>query len=262
MSTMPAPNPSANDPRAKQLFDAQAQDYARYRPTYPRELFEWLASVAPARGLAWDCGSGSGQAAVGLAEFFERVIATDVSPAQLAHAVAHPRVEYRVAPAEHSGLPDACADLVTVAQALHWFDRPRFYAEARRVLKPGGVLAAWCYHHFTGAPPEVERTIHRYEYDVVGPYWLPNRRLIDEHLQTVAFPFAELTPPAGLHMEAEWSLAHVLGYLRSWSATQRCRDQAGRDPLEAIRDELTRAWGDPQVRQWLRWPLYLRVGRV
>jgi len=209
--------------------------------------------------LAWDCATGSGQAALGLARYFPRVVATDASAAQIAHATPHPRVEYRVAPAEASGLPGGSVDLITVAQALHWFDIGAFYAEARRVLAPGGVLAVWTYGNCVFDDPLVERAVHRYSHDTVGPYWPAERRLVDDRYQTVPFPFRELASPPFV-LERAWTLAELAGYLRSWSATARYVAAHGRDPVADVEAELSAAWGDREIRRLVRWPLTVRAG--
>ena len=157
-------------------------------------------------------------------------------------------------------LPDASVDLVTVAQALHWFDLPRFYAEVRRVARPDGIIAVWCYQLHT-ITPEVDAIVERYYADIVGADWPPERRLVEEGYRTLAFPFDELAPPP-FQMVHRWDMSHVLGYLGSWSATQRYQKRTGADPLDLIQGELATAWGDPEKTRDVTWPLHLRVGRV
>jgi SAM-dependent methyltransferase len=241
----------------KDHFSVQAADYAKFRPRYPREMFEYLGTIAPTRKLAWDCGTGNGQAAVGLASVFDRVIATDASEKQIANAQPHERVDYHVAPAENSGIDSAIIDLIMVAQALHWFDLDRFYAEARRVLKPRGVLAASAYNLLT-IGPAIDEIVNRYYYEVVGPFWPPELKLV-EQFADLPFPFSEIQAPS-FEMIGQWNLEHLVGYLRSWSATQRFMAAKGADPLEQITDELRRAWGNPQQARSVSWPLTLRVG--
>jgi SAM-dependent methyltransferase len=240
-------------------FSRQAAAYAAYRPDYPDALFAYVAGLAPRHELAWDCATGSGQAALGLAPYFTRVLATDASAAQIAHALPHPRVEYLVAPAEASRLPAGTVDLITVAQALHWFDVDAFYAEARRVLAPGGVLAVWTYGNCVLDDPAVERVVHRYSHETVGPYWPAERRLVDDGYRTIPFPFREVAPPPFV-LERVWTLAELTGYLRSWSATARYAAAHGRDPVTEIEPELGAAWGDPDTRRLVRWPLTVRAG--
>src|SRR6059036_4241657 len=185
----------------KDHFSSQAADYAKFRPGYPQELFDYLASIAPTRRLAWDCGTGNGQAAVGLASVFDRVIATDASENQIANAEQHVRVEYHVAPAENSGIESETIDMIMVAQALHWFDLDRFYAEAQRVLKPNAVLAVSAYN-LLHIEPAIDEVVNRYYYEVVGPFWPPERKLV-EQFADLPFPFHEIDPPE-FEMTAQW----------------------------------------------------------
>ena len=243
----------------KDHFSSHAADYAAYRPGYPPALFDFLLTLTAGRRLAWDCATGNGQAAVDLAARFERVIATDASADQIAHAVPHPRVEYRIAAAESSGLPDRSVDLVTVAQALHWFDFDRFYAEVRRVLAPDGAIAAWTYN-LARVSPEIDAAIDRLARDVAGPYWPPERRWVDLEYRTIPFPFPEAAAPAFVH-EERWDLERLLRYLRTWSAVQRYQKATGDDPLAQIRDELAAAWGDSAAARVVRWPIFLRASQ-
>ncbi|HEY3122948.1 MAG TPA: class I SAM-dependent methyltransferase [Thermoanaerobaculia bacterium] len=240
-------------------FSGRARDYARYRPDYPRVLFEFLADLAPDGKTAWDCATGSGQAALGLAGRFDAVVATDASIHQISSAAQHHRVHYAVATAEEAPLADGSVALVAAAQALHWFDRERFWEEARRLLVPGGVIAVWSYHGFH-ITPEVEAVIHHYYKDIVGPYWPPERALVEQGYRTIEFPFEEETVPP-LRLEKLWDLAALMGYLRTWSATQRYESDVGQDPLTLIREELLAVWGPPQRIRTFRWDLDLRVGR-
>ena len=242
-------------------FSAVAAGYASHRPRYPEELYDWLGSIAPARKLAWDCAAGSGQATLALTAHFGRVIATDASEAQLRSAPPHTRVEYRVAPAEASGLPDACADLITVAQAVHWFDLGRFYAESGRVARPGGILAVWSYAMSRVDRGVIDRAVGRFYRDVVGEYWPAERRFIEEGYRTIPFPFPEIVPPS-FEMASDWTLAQFLGYLRTWSAVTRYRDARGDDPVAPLGEELLPLWGGVGLARRVSWPLALRVGVV
>jgi SAM-dependent methyltransferase len=244
----------------KDYFSAQASGYARYRPHYPPELFRYLAGVAPAHDLAWDCGTGSGQAASGLVAHFAHVIATDPSPAQLSNAVEHPQITYRQATAEESGLNAASADLITVAQALHWFDIDRFHGEARRVLKPRGVLAVWSYA-LCRISPALDSIIDEFYDGIVGPYWPRERRIVDDGYRSLHFPFSELDPPR-FNISQQWALPDLLGYLRTWSPTRRYIEANGEDPVSIIEPDLGRAWGEPSAERTVIWPINMRIGRV
>jgi SAM-dependent methyltransferase len=241
-------------------FSACAGSYAAFRPKYPPGLIRHLAGLAPRRELAWDCGTGNGQAAVLLAEHFVRVQATDASQDQLAHAVAHPRVSYRVALESDSGLADHAADLVTVAQALHWFDLERFYAEARRVLVTDGLLAVWCYER-AQLDPEIDRTFDWFYSERVGRYWPPARRHVEAGYRDLEFPFAELDA-GSWSMESRLDRQQLLGYIGTWSAVKECRAQEGVDPLVELEALLAERWPDAHEPREIRWPISLRVGRV
>ena len=242
-------------------FGAVAAAYADCRPGYPPELFSWLVGQVQTHGQAWDCGTGSGQAAVGLADYFVSVFATDASTAQIAHAVPHARVRYAVAPAEASGLPAGSVDLLTVAQALHWFDLPAFFAEARRVLKPGGLIAAWTYGVLHVEGEAVDARVQRFYAAEVGPYWPPERRHVESGYRDLPFPFDPVQAPT-LALRADWSLPQLLGYFRSWSATARYQEATGQDPVATLAETLMPLWGDPDTPRTIRWPLALRAGRV
>ena len=241
-------------------FSRLAPAYASCRPHYPDELFAYLAALAPNRDLAWDCAAGSGQASLQLARRFNRVVASDISSAMLDQAPRHPGIEYRVAPAEASGLADATVNLVTVAQALHWLNTTTFYAEAERVMVPHGVLAVWTYGTQEVEDPELDRALQRFYTDVVGPYWPPECRHVESGYRTLPFPFSELETPA-LDMVEHWSLPQLLGYVRTWSATQRFRETMGRDPVDQLEQTLVPYWGNPSTSLRIRWPLTIRVGR-
>jgi SAM-dependent methyltransferase len=245
-------------PSFKDYFSDAAAEYATFRPRYPAALFDFVASLAPERRVAWDCATGSGQAAVPLADRFGRVIATDASAEQLAHATPHPRVEYGVALADDSGIERESVDLVTVAQALHWLPVERFAAEVRRVVKPGGALAVWCYTRpLLGGVLDDE--LEGYYSGECGPYWSPERAWVDAGYRTVPLPFVDVpTPP--LEIMVRLTLDEFAGYLRTWSATRRLAAAIGRDPVLAVQDRLRPQWG-VGARE-VRWPIHVRAGRV
>jgi SAM-dependent methyltransferase len=241
-------------------FSDIANRYADFRPHYPAALVDYLATLAPRNVLVWDCACGNGQATLDLADRFDRVVATDASAEQIASAQAHPQVDYRVASAEQSGLPNQSTGLITIAQALHWFNLERFYAEAKRVLAPDGVLAAWAYGINVVDDGAVNELVQDFYSNIVGAYWPPERKLVEEGYRTIPFPFAEITPPS-FRMEARWTLDQLLGYFSTWSATNRFIKVTGRNPLEPLSAALSDVWGDRSLPKRITWPLSLRVGR-
>src|SRR5688572_24279689 len=196
-------------------FSSVAARYADFRPRYPAELFDYLATLVPCDAPVWDCAAGNGQATIGLAQRFARVVATDASPEQIAASSALPNVEFRVALAEASGLPDGAVGLVTVAQSLHWFDLPRFYAELKRVLRPGGLLAVWAYGINRVEGEAVDVIVQDFYGKTLGPYWPPSRQLVESGYRTLPFPFEEISPPS-FSMETSWTLDRLIGYFSTW----------------------------------------------
>jgi SAM-dependent methyltransferase len=239
-------------------FSTQASVYAKARPHYPPGLFAELARLAPGRALAWDCGTGNGQAAVALARHFDQVIATEPSAAQLAEAMPHAHVVYLRSAELLPGVPEGTVDLVTAAQAAHWFDRPKFYAEVGRVLRPGGVVALWTYE-LCSITPEIDAAVYRFYKGPIGPYWPPERSHCETGYRELEFPFVELPFPA-VAMEHHWTLAEFVGYLRSWSAVNHYIKAHNHDPVPALEKELAPLWGGEPRR--ISWPLSGRIGRV
>ena len=243
-------------PEFRDHFSGVAEAYATFRPNYPAELFAALAGAVRRRGTAWDCATGNGQAAVGLASHFERVIGIDGSAAQLAAAQPHPRVRYLCALAEAAPLAAGSVDLVAAAQALHWFDSGRFFAEARRVLAPGGIVAVWCYG-LAEIDPSIDAEVHRFYTDTVGEDWPPERKLVETGYRTVTFPFQELAlPPFAIVQQL--TLSAFAGYVRTWSATQRYVAARGRDPVPDLVGALAPVWGNTTLA--VRWSLSVRAG--
>ena len=243
----------------KDHFSAHAAGYAGARPGYPDELFEWLALQCPRRRLAWDAGCGNGQASVALAGFFEEVYATDPSAAQIAQAQKHERVQYAVEGAEECSLGDHTANLVTVAQAYHWFDHARFCEEARRVLSDDGVVALWSYAE-SRVSPEVDLVVDELHHRTLGADWPPERQHVLDKYRDLPFPFRMISAPP-FEMRSQWNLAQYLGYLSSWSASQRHLQRTGKDAVAAIAPAMRAAWGDPETVRPVEWPLLLLVGR-
>lgn len=241
-------------------FSGVARSYAAFRPAYPAALYDALAAKAPGRTLAWDCGTGSGQAAVALASRFDAVVGTDPSAEQLAQAPPHPRVAYRLARESDSGLAERSADLVTAAQAAHWFDHAAFHREVARVIKPGGVLAVWCYELMT-IDPEVDALVVRFYRGRIRRYWPPERGHIETAYRDLPFPYPDLALPS-FAIETSLDREGLLGYIGTWSAVVRCRAAEESDPLDDLRGPLALAWPDPHETRPVHWPLVVRAGRA
>ena len=239
-------------------FSTQSAEYADFRPSYPPELYRWIVRHCPGRDIAWDCACGSGQATMGLVRYFGSVVATDLSRSQLDHAPVSPSIVWRVAHAEESGIEDSSVDLVTVAQALHWFDLRRFWLEVNRVLRSDGVIAVWCYGVFELDDPQIKSVCDRFYRETVGEFWPPERRLVEEGYRSLTFPFAEVRSPR-FDLEVDWSMEQLLGYFASWSATARYRQAKRIDPIPELRSVLSPHFTQATIR--VRWPLSLRVGR-
>ena len=244
---------------SSEYFSAGSLDYAKFRPRYPVEWFDWLAAQGDGRSLAWDCACGRGQATEELAQRFKKVIATDASAAQLRNAPLLPNVEWRLASGEASGLEAGSVDLVTVAQALHWLDLGRFWQECRRVSKPGGIIAVWGYGIAGFQHESGNRIFQDYYHHVVGEYWPKERRMLEEGYEGMDFPFEEIPVPH-FEMRQLWDAERIAGYCASWSATDRYRQAKGRDPIPELREKLGRELGEKMVE--IRWPFFARVGRV
>jgi SAM-dependent methyltransferase len=243
----------------RDLFSERAALYSRFRPRYPDELFDFIASLSPSRALAWDCATGNGQAAIGLASRFTRVIATDASEQQIANAMPHPAIEYRVATANESGLASGSADAVAVAQALHWFDVGRFYDEARRVLRPDGAIVVWGYGDPVVDDARLNGIVHEYNRVTVEKFWQPERQILLEGYRALTFPFHEVDAPA-LTLENYWTLDEFAGLLRTWSATASYAAHIGRDPVADVERMLEPLWGKREERHLVEWPLFIRAG--
>lgn len=240
-------------------FGARARLYVEARPHYPQALFHFLAMTSGRRRQAWDCATGNGQAAVALADRFCAVLATDASDQMIAQATPHPRVRYAVTRCQ-TGLADASVDLVTVAQALHWLDLDAFLREARRVAAPGGVLAAWCYAKCR-VNATVDPVLDHFHDIILGPYWPAERRHVEDGYRAIALPIDEIPAPP-MDMVEEWSLRHLIGYIRTWSGVAKLTEARGQEPLAEFEAALATAWGAPDIRRRVRWPLHFRVGQI
>ena len=243
----------------KDHFSVQANNYSRFRPDYPTALYERILEHCEARSAAWDCATGSGQAAQELANYFDQVVASDASHAQLLQASRADNILYTTALAEASGIASQSLDLVTVAQGLHWFDFERFGGEVQRVLKPGAVLAAWCYGLLEIAP-SIDPIVRHFYTATVGAHWPPERSHVDTAYRDIHLALDSLSNCV-LDINRQWTLDTLLGYITTWSACQRYRQNTGEDPVAILADQLSPVWGQADVARTVRWPIQLRLWR-
>ena len=244
----------------KDLFSRQSEAYARFRPSYPQDLYDYILQFVGEKNMAWDCATGNGQAALALAPFFSRVEATDISPEQIARAIPHENIHYQVCPADHTPFEDQIFDLVTIATAYHWLEPKSFEKEVRRVGKKNAVIAAWAYNLPSSGDKEIDRILHHFYYDIVYPYWDPERRQVENSYSNIFFPYG-LLPTRDFHFHVSWSREDFSGYLDSWSSVQHYKDKEGRSPLSLIRFQLEEAWS-PDEKKTFRFPLFLKLGRI
>ncbi len=245
-------------PFFKDRFSVQATEYRKFRPAYPAELFDYLSSLTHEHETAWDCATGNGQCAIALASRYSKVIATDASSRQLEHSIHHKNVRYRTAPAHQSGLDDNSIDLVTVAQAVHWFSHPRFYHEVSRVLKNHGAIAVWAYH-LPVIEPETDQLVQHLYSTVLRSFWEKEISQIQTAYRNLTFPFRTIDTPQ-FTMKATWNFLQFTGYLETWSAVASCFHETGRNPVERLKAQLEQAWGNPQSEKTISWPLILKAG--
>ncbi len=240
-------------------FSKQAEVYAKARPTYPDELFEYLHSLCNSDELCWDCATGNGQAAVSLLRYFKKVIATDGSAQQIKNAVANPGIEYRVATAEASGLPDNCTDIITVATAAHWFNHDEFYKEVKRVGKPGSILAIWAYSE-ANISKEIDEVMEWFMYDFLADYWPPGRWYIRGSYKQLPFPFPQMQTP-DFFCRMKWSKEQWLNYVQSWSSYANYITKHSTDPLQILAPKLNPLWPDNDIKE-VTWKLHLKCARL
>jgi len=243
----------------KDHFSRQSDLYAKYRPDYPASLYSFLAGLCKEKKLVWDCGTGNGQAAIGLSEHFEMVVATDPSAAQIRNAVPLPNINYRLERSESSSLPAGSADLITVANALHWFDLNRYYEEVKRVLKQDGIFAAWCYV-LPDIDEKVDPVLQHFHNYTIGNFWLPENKLVQNEYRDLPFPFSEMPSPV-FYSEKDFDLADLLAYLNTWSAVQRFIQHNDFNPTDELRQDLVRVWPNTDEKKKIRWKLFLKVGQ-
>lgn len=242
----------------KDNFSQRSDQYAKYRPDYPQEYYDFILSLIKEKTCAWDCGTGNGQVAEQLSEYFEKVYATDISAAQIAQATPNKKIEYSVQPAEETNFTGNQFDLIVVAQAIHWFDFDKFYAEVNRTLKPGGILSVVGYDGPV-ISPEVNKAKAYFYTEIVGSYWDKERKHIDDRYANIPFPFEEIPSPQLSHC-MNWSFEHFTGYLSTWSAVKHFIKDKGYDPVEEFRNELKEAWGDDEQKS-VCFPILMRTGR-
>ncbi len=247
----------------KDLFSTQAVDYARFRPTYPQELFSFLSNLTKNKNSAWDCGTGNGQAALELAKFFNHVVATDPSSKQIQSAMLDPRITYMTASAEDFYSPekeyDEKFDLITVAQAFHWFNHAKFAYVVKHVAAKDCHLVVWSYAN-AFVSPEVDSAVHHLYEDILHDYWDPERKLVEEGYKSITMPFEEVPAPV-ITMKAEWSCEHFIGYLSTWSALQKYIARNGKNPLVEEAEKIKTAWGNQENRT-VSWPLSIRIWKI
>lgn len=261
--------PLEKAPGYKDLFSKNSKQYATSRPSYPKALYDFIVGLVDEKNLAWDCATGSGQAAAALADYFGQVIASDISAKQLENAQRKENVRYEIFPAEKANIDDSSVDLIAIAQAIHWFDFDRFYKEAKRVMKKplksktrGGVIAAWAYG-LHSVSPAVDKVTYRLYEEILGDkYWPEERKYVENRYVTIPFPFEEISAPT-FQIKRMWNLAELTSYFHTWSSVQKYIDKNNADPLTEIFAELRDSWGrDESSRRIVTWPIYLRVGRL
>jgi ubiquinone/menaquinone biosynthesis C-methylase UbiE len=241
----------------KDNFSKQAKDYSKYRPYYPPEMIEYIMSFAKGRETALDVATGNGQVAIELSKHFEKVYATDMSAKQLENAQKAPNIIYKTEPAEYTSFSDAQFDLITVAQAIHWFDFDAFYREVYRILRPDGIFAVLGYGQFS-TNRESDRIIDDFHKNTLGPFWDPERKYVDENYETIPFPFEEYEVKI-FNNSLTWNFEHLIGYINSWSAVQHYIKKNGKDPVDLIREALKESWAKSDRR--VTFPLLLRIGK-
>ncbi len=243
-------------------FLFRAEDYSKYRPQYPEKLFKFISSLANGHEKAWDCATGNGQAAIGLVPYFKEIIATDISEEQITNCIPNNKIRYFKASAENSNLPPNSIDLITVATAIHWFDKDKFFKEVKRILKPKGILAVWNYTNFTLINNEIEKVLNDFNEKILGTeYWPEPAYKIFTEGYTFKFPFENVNVPE-ITMEHNWSLNDIIKYLHTWSGVQIYIKKIKKDPIDLIYNDLKKLWGDSEIQRKVKWRLLFRVNRL
>lgn len=244
----------------KDYFSTQAKEYSIYRPKYPQELFSYLSSLVEEHDTVWDCATGNGQAAIGLEPYFKKIIATDASSSQIEHAELHPKIEYRTASAEESALESNSVDLITVATAIHWFDTDRFYPEAKRIAKPGGVLAVWTYAENT-ISPEIDDISRKFSEVILGKFWPEENKKAWDFRNQITLPFEHINVPE-FEFSVNWNLNEFLSFLNTWSATQNYIKAIGKSPIDIVYEDYRKAWADENIKRSVKMKIWLKAGRI
>ncbi|WP_028296631.1 class I SAM-dependent methyltransferase [Olivibacter sitiensis] len=243
----------------KDNFSAQSDKYAKYRPTYPSEFFDYLNSLVPTKQNAWDCGTGNGQVAIRLAETFDKVFATDISQPQINNALRADNITYTVQPAEKTDFENQFFDLIVIAQAIHWFDFEQFYSEVRRTAREHALICVVGYGRIE-ISDLIDQIIADFYENVIGMYWDKERKYIDENYATIPFPFEEIQTP-NFANKLPWTLDHLIGYLNTWSAVKHFIKQNGYNPIDELQDEIGKYWNKEEIKE-VTFPLLLRVGNI
>ncbi len=241
----------------KDHFSENSRGYGDFRPQYPHDLFSFLASIVVNHQKAWDCATGTGQSAIDLSGYFSEVVATDASKSQIDNAIRKNGIVYHVGTAEKSGIESNSIDLITVAQALHWFDIESFSKEVNRVLRKSGIVAVWTYN-LLSVQQEIDEIIYRLYNTVLGEFWPRERKLVENGYKDVQLPFTELTAPR-FNMKEEWNFSQLIGYLSTWSAVKNYRGKHGKDPIEKVQMEISKIWGEPEQTLMINWPLSIKL---
>ena len=241
----------------KDYFSEKSEEYREYRPRYPANLFSYLSSITVNNQRAWDCATGNGQSALALSDYFTEVIATDASSTQIENSVKREKIKYRVATAEDSGIETNSIDLITVAQALHWFNLNKFINEVNRVLKVGGVIAIWAYNLFS-VQDDIDEIVKRLYNEKLADYWPNERKLVENGYRDIILPFDEIDAPI-FNMSEEWNFSKLIGYLNTWSAVKIYHKHLGISPLDEVQIEILKLWDHPEKTKKINWPMSVRI---
>lgn len=243
----------------KDNFSLQASAYSKHRPSYPTALFGYLAASVTNKKLAWDCGTGNGQSANELSKYFEQVFATDISSKQIEHARKQNNITYAVEPAENTSLAAGTVDLVTISQALHWFDFDKFYTEVKRVAAPGAMIAAWTYSLLQIDEP-TDQLIHDYHFITLDKYWDEERKYVDDGYDSIPFPFKQKETPS-FQIEVNWSLEELEGYFNTWSALQKFITANNYNPVPALMEKIKVNWPEAEIKKII-FPIHLKLAQI